>query len=95
MRRARRSWLGGTPGGDYQPQWNLQTITGLMTKDWMCSRPAKSRVADGPCHVPCRAGEAFSLVIEDRVGEETLATLEAWAIHSPALAPGEPAGPCR
>ena len=22
--------VGGTPGGDYQPQWNLQTITGLI-----------------------------------------------------------------
>ena len=70
--------VGGTPGGDYQPQWNLQTITGLIDEGLDVQQASEvPRWQMGPATYPAERGEAFSLTIEDRVGEETLAGLEA------------------
>lgn len=69
--------VGGTPGGDYQPQWNLQTITGLIDEGLDVQQASEvPRWQMGPATYPAERGEDFSLVIEDRVGEETLAALE-------------------
>ena len=70
--------VGGTPGGDFQPQWNLQTITGLIDEGLDVQQASEvPRWQMGPATYPAERGEAFSLVIEDRVGEETLTALEA------------------
>lgn len=70
--------VGGTPGGDFQPQWNLQTITGLIDEGLDVQQATEvPRWQMGPATYPAERGDAFSLTIEDRVGEETLSTLEA------------------
>jgi gamma-glutamyltranspeptidase/glutathione hydrolase len=70
--------VGGTPGGDFQPQWNLQTITGLIDEGLDVQQASEvPRWQMGPATYPAERGEAFSLTIEDRVGEDTLAGLEA------------------
>ena len=70
--------VGGTPGGDFQPQWNLQTITGLIDEGLDVQQASEvPRWQMGPATYPAERGEAFSLTIEDRVGEDTLSALEA------------------
>ena len=69
--------VGGTPGGDYQPQWNLQTITGLIDEGLDVQQASEvPRWQMGPATYPAERGEAFSLTIEDRVGDDTLRALE-------------------
>lgn len=68
---------GGTPGGDFQPQWNLQTITGLIDAGLDVQQAAEQpRWQMGPATYPAERGEAFSLTIEDRVGDKAIAELE-------------------
>jgi gamma-glutamyltranspeptidase/glutathione hydrolase len=70
--------VGGTPGGDYQPQWNLQTITGLidggLDAQAAIERP---RWQFRPATYPAQRGDPFTLTVEDRLGDETIAELEA------------------
>ncbi|MFT4036971.1 MAG: gamma-glutamyltransferase [Thermomicrobiales bacterium] len=69
--------VGGTPGGDYQPQWNLQTITGLIDENFDVQQASEvPRWQMGPATYPAERGEAFSLTIEERVGEDALTGLE-------------------
>jgi gamma-glutamyltranspeptidase len=69
--------VGGTPGGDYQPQWNIQTITGLIDGGLDVQAAAEQpRWQFQPATYPIERGEAFSLTVEDRLGEETIAELE-------------------
>jgi gamma-glutamyltranspeptidase/glutathione hydrolase len=70
--------VGGTPGGDYQPQWNLQTITGLIDGGLDVQAAAEQpRWQMGPATYPAERGEPFYLTVEDRLGDETIAQLEA------------------
>jgi gamma-glutamyltranspeptidase/glutathione hydrolase len=70
--------VGSTPGGDYQPQWNIQTITGLIDSDLdVQAATEQPRWQFQPATYPIERGDAFSLTVEDRLGEETLAELEA------------------
>ncbi len=70
--------VGGTPGGDFQPQWNLQTITGLIDGGLdVQAATEQPRWQLHPATYPYELGSPFALTIEDRVGEETLSRLEA------------------
>jgi gamma-glutamyltranspeptidase/glutathione hydrolase len=70
--------VGGTPGGDYQPQWNLQTITGLIDGGLDVQAAAEQpRWQFQPATYPIERGDAFSLTVEERLGEETIADLDA------------------
>jgi gamma-glutamyltranspeptidase/glutathione hydrolase len=69
--------VGGTPGGDFQPQWNIQTITGLIDGGLDVQAAAEQpRWQFQPATYPIEVGDAFSLTVEDRLGEETIAELE-------------------
>lgn len=69
---------GGTPGGDYQPQWNLQTITGLIDCGLDVQQATEQpRWQMGPSTYPAERGKDFYLTIEDRVGEGVLSELDA------------------
>jgi gamma-glutamyltranspeptidase len=70
--------VGGTPGGDNQPQWNLQTVTSLIDGGLDVQQAAEQpRWQMGPATYPAERGNPFSLTVEDRLGEETIARLEA------------------
>ncbi len=70
--------VGNTPGGDYQPQWNLQTITGLIDGDLDTQAAAEQpRWQFDPATYPIQRGEDFVLAVEDRLGDETIGELEA------------------
>ena len=70
--------VGCTPGGDYQPQWNVQTITGLIDGRLDVQAAAEQpRWQFQPATYPVERGNAFSLTVEERLGEETIAALEA------------------
>jgi gamma-glutamyltranspeptidase/glutathione hydrolase len=69
--------VGGTPGGDFQPQWNVQTITGLIDGGLDVQAAVEQpRWQLYPATYPAQLGNAFSLTVEDRLGEETIAELE-------------------
>jgi gamma-glutamyltranspeptidase/glutathione hydrolase len=69
--------VGGTPGGDYQPQWNIQTITGLIDGGLDVQAAAEQpRWQFQPATYPIERGNIFSLTVEDRLGEATIAELE-------------------
>jgi gamma-glutamyltranspeptidase/glutathione hydrolase len=69
--------VGGTPGGDFQPQWNIQTITGLIDGGLDVQAAAEQpRWQFQPATYPIELGDAFSLTVEDRLGEETIGELE-------------------
>ncbi len=59
--------LGNTPGGDGQPQWNLQVVTALL--DWGFD-PQEAvempRWTHGPSTEPALSGNPESLVVESR-----------------------------
>lgn len=68
---------GGTPGGDYQPQWNLQTITGLIDGGLDAQQAIEQpRWQMGPATYPAERGDAFYLTVEDRLGDRTIGALE-------------------
>ena len=70
--------VGNTPGGDYQPQWNLQTITGLIDGGLDAQAAAEQpRWQLDPATYPIQRGDEFVLAVEDRLGEETIGELEA------------------
>ena len=70
--------VGGTLGGDYQPQWNLQTITGLIDGELDVQAAVEQpRWQLYPATYPDTLGDPFSLTVEDRLGAETIASLEA------------------
>jgi gamma-glutamyltranspeptidase/glutathione hydrolase len=70
--------VGNTPGGDYQPQWNLQTITGLIDGGLDAQAAAEQpRWQFDPATYPIRRGDDFVLAVEDRLGEETIGELAA------------------
>lgn len=69
--------VGGTPGGDYQPQWNIQTITGLIDGELDVQAAAEQpRWQFDPATYPIQRGDPFSFTVEDRLGVATIAALE-------------------
>ena len=69
--------VGGTPGGDYQPQWNIQTITGLIDGGLdVQAATEQPRWQFQPATYPIEQGNRFSLTVEDRLGNATIAELE-------------------
>jgi gamma-glutamyltranspeptidase/glutathione hydrolase len=70
--------VGGTLGGDFQPQWNLQAITGLIDGELDVQAAVEQpRWNFNPATYPAELGKPFLLSVEDRLGEETIASLEA------------------
>ncbi len=69
---------GGTPGGDYQPQWNIQSITGLIDGRLDVQQAvAQPRWQIWPATYPAEVGAPAELRVEDRIGDEAIADLEA------------------
>ncbi len=69
---------GGTPGGDYQPQWNIQSITGLIDGGLDVQQAtSQPRWQIWPATYPAEVGAPVELRVEDRLGDETIAELEA------------------
>lgn len=66
---AGRPWLvGGTPGGDGQPQWNLQLITNMVDHHLDPQAAIEApRWISFPGTDPVNAHHAFELRIEDRI----------------------------
>ena len=70
--------VGNTPGGDYQPQWNLQTLTGLIDGGLdVQAATEQPRWQVWPSTYPAEIGQPMELRVEDRLGEATIAALEA------------------
>lgn len=81
-RGGRLSVVGGTPGADGQPQWNLQMLTGMW--DWglgVQQAIEAPRWLSSPGTDPIDLPAPFSLRVEDGVPAETLAGLEARGHH--------------
>jgi gamma-glutamyltranspeptidase len=66
--------VGGTPGGDRQPQWNVQTIVGLVDAGWDVQQAVDQPLwfSSTPGRAPA---EGFQLTLEGRVGEEFAETM--------------------
>ena len=58
--------VGGTPGGDSQPQWNLQTVTALLDEGQDVQAATEvPRWSIWPGTYPADVGHPFKLVVED------------------------------
>jgi len=69
--------VGGTPGGDGQPQWNLQAITGMIDAGLDVQAAIElPRWTSWPGTDPMSLDNAFELRIEDRAGDEVIGALE-------------------
>lgn len=80
--------VGGTPGGDSQPQWNLQTLGALIDAGWDVQASAEMpRWSVWPGTYPIEVGNPFELRIEDRFGADTVADL---AERGHRVVPGAP-----
>ncbi|MGD9712106.1 MAG: gamma-glutamyltransferase family protein, partial [Thermomicrobiales bacterium] len=65
--------VGGTPGGDSQPQWNLQTITGLLDMQLDAQAAVETpRWTVYPATYPLDMGHPYELRIEAQAGEEAI-----------------------
>jgi gamma-glutamyltranspeptidase / glutathione hydrolase len=70
--------VGGTPGGDGQPQWNLQVITGLIDAELDVQAAIEApRWTNWPGTDPLSLENPFELRIEDRLPAEVISGLEA------------------
>lgn len=68
--------VGGTPGGDGQPQWNAQVIAGLIDgKLDVQAAIEQPRWTSWPGTDPSSLPNAFELRLEDRVGEDIFTEL--------------------
>lgn len=64
---------GGTPGGDGQPQWNLQMIAGLIDAGMDVQAAVEMpRWTSWPGTDPASLANAYELRVEERVGEQVL-----------------------
>ena len=80
--------VGGTPGGDSQPQWNLQTITGLIDAGLDVQAATEvSRWTIWPGTYPADVGNPYELRIEAQIGD---ATIEGLRRRGHALSVQEP-----
>jgi gamma-glutamyltranspeptidase len=86
--------VGGTPGGDYQPQWNLQIITGLIDADLNVQTAIEQpRWMVWPGAYPIEVDNPFELRVEDRLGDEVIAELERLGHRVVRLGPWAADGP--
>src|SRR5690606_9497040 len=70
--------VGGTPGGDYQPQWNVQAIPGLIAAGLDVQAAIEQpRWMMWPGTYPIDVGNPFELRVERRAGAETLEELRS------------------
>jgi gamma-glutamyltranspeptidase / glutathione hydrolase len=68
--------VGGTPGGDGQPQWNLQMLVGLIDAGMDVQEAIEQpRWTSWPGTDPISIDNPFELRIEGRLPEETIAAL--------------------
>ena len=68
--------VGGTPGGDGQPQWNLQTLVGLIDGGLDVQAAIElPRWTVWPGTDPMTLPNPYELRVEDRLGAATLAEL--------------------
>jgi gamma-glutamyltranspeptidase / glutathione hydrolase len=68
---------GGTPGGDFQPQWNVQTIAGLIDAGLDVQRAVEQpRWQIWPATYPADLGNPLELRVEDRLGDAAITELE-------------------
>ncbi|HVL24196.1 MAG TPA: gamma-glutamyltransferase [Thermomicrobiales bacterium] len=71
--------VGGTPGGDGQPQWNLQSIVGMVDEGWDVQQVAEQpRWASWPGSAPVSDESPYTLQIEQRAGQEVIDQLAVW-----------------
>jgi gamma-glutamyltranspeptidase/glutathione hydrolase len=60
--------VGGTPGGDQQPQWNLQVISALIDHGLNVQQAAEApRWHSSPGTDPANAAEPLQLCLEGRI----------------------------
>jgi gamma-glutamyltranspeptidase/glutathione hydrolase len=70
--------VGGTPGGDGQPQWNLQAIVAMLDGGLDAQAAIEMpRWMSWPGTDPASVANPFDLRVEDRLPDEVLAALEA------------------
>lgn len=70
--------VGGTPGGDGQPQWNLQVLTYFLDHGLGVQEVAEApRWVRSPATDPARAGSAPLLAMESRFSRSILEGLKA------------------
>lgn len=70
--------VGGTPGGDGQPQWNMQVIVGLIDGGLDVQAAIDlPRFTSWPGTDPASIDNPFDLRVESRVGADVLAELES------------------
>jgi gamma-glutamyltranspeptidase / glutathione hydrolase len=68
--------VGGTPGADGQPQWNLQMVSALIDSGEDVQAAVEApRWSVFPGTYPAHMGNPYELRIEDQIGEETLGGL--------------------
>jgi gamma-glutamyltranspeptidase/glutathione hydrolase len=69
--------VGGTPGADSQPQWNVQILTDLLDFNLNEQQAAESpKWISTPGTVPSELGAPFVLEMEEGFGPEVVAQLE-------------------
>ncbi len=70
--------VGGTPGGDGQPQWNLQAIAGMIDAGLDVQAAIEQpRWTSWPGTDPSTVANPFELRLEDRLPDEVFADLAA------------------
>jgi gamma-glutamyltranspeptidase/glutathione hydrolase len=70
--------VGGTPGGDGQPQWNLQALVGMIDGGLDAQAAIEMpRWTSWPGTDPSTVANPFELRIEDRLPAEAIEALEA------------------
>ncbi|CAN5647393.1 gamma-glutamyltransferase [soil metagenome] len=70
--------VGGTPGGDSQPQWNLQALTSLIDEGLDVQAATEvPRWSIFPASYPIDLGNPYSLFIESQVGDDVIRDLKA------------------
>ncbi len=68
--------VGGTPGGDGQPQWNLQALVGMIDGGLDAQEAIEQpRWTSWPGTDPSVIDNPFELQVEDRLGEDVIAGL--------------------
>jgi gamma-glutamyltranspeptidase/glutathione hydrolase len=68
--------VGGTPGGDSQPQWNVQVLSAMIDGGLDVQAAIEvPRWVVWPGTYPADVGHPFDLRVEDRLGDETIAAL--------------------
>ena len=72
-RDGRMLYVGGTPGGDQQPQWNMQAVTNLIDYGMDVQQAVEApRWQSFPGTDPVNIDNPFELRVEARVGDDVL-----------------------